>query len=239
MLEKGRSGIAQIWFARETKCLLCGKENESVCIKCRIKYFQYSILRCKMCGKLLTEERELCRDCREGRGPAGLSRVAVLGQYTGDWKKFIHKIKFKGQPYLILEVADYAVEMVVKMLPPPDGVVPVPMCRKKVVERGFNQAEVLSSVLSWRLGITYMPVLERIKDTAPQVGLKRGERLENIKNAFEYSFSPKGITGKILLLIDDVTTTGATLAECAKILHKNGAKEVFAFCLAAGKEELK
>jgi len=111
-----------------------------------------------------------------------------------------------------------------------DGVVPVPVTKRTLRERGFNQALLLSVVLSRHVRIpVYMDMLYKKRDTPPQIGLGARERAGNLKNAF-------AVKGRVhdlrLLLLDDVMTTGATVRECAKTLVKAGAREVVAVTLA-------
>jgi predicted amidophosphoribosyltransferase len=76
-------------------------------------------------------------------------------------------------------------------------------------------------------------LLKRVRDTTPQAGLDREDRMENVKNAFEFS-GPMKLSGQRVLLVDDVLTTGLTASACAKQLRKNGAGEVFVWTVARG-----
>lgn len=115
-----------------------------------------------------------------------------------------------------------------------DLIVPVPLHPKKLRERQFNQSEVLASYLAKRLDKKIVKdKVKRIKYTMPQTELKRDERIKNVDGAFLAKDGPD-LEGKIILLIDDVFTTGATLHECAKALKNAGAKKVVAFALARG-----
>lgn len=115
-------------------------------------------------------------------------------------------------------------------IPECDAIVPVPLSRKGLRERGFNQTLLVSRVLSKELKIPlYMDILLKRKDTPPQLGLDAKERLKNLKGAFE---ARGRINNLRLLLFDDVMTTGATARECSKTLIKAGAKEVLVITLA-------
>lgn len=111
-----------------------------------------------------------------------------------------------------------------------DGIVPVPVTRKTLKERGFNQTLLLSDTVSRHFKIpVHMDLLNKKKDTLPQIGLGARERINNIKNVFEV----KGRINKMrLILLDDVMTTGATVRECSKVLMKAGAEEVVVVTLA-------
>ncbi len=111
-----------------------------------------------------------------------------------------------------------------------DGIVPVPLSIRSLRKRGFNQSLLIARVISKKLNVPLlMDNLRKIKETPPQIGLSARERLLNLKNVFEVRGSIKGLR---LLLVDDVMTTGATVAECSKELMKAEAKEVTVITLA-------
>ncbi len=104
----------------------------------------------------------------------------------------------------------------------PDLIVPVPLHIKRLRQRGFNQAGVLAGELGRKIKTPVsVCALFRKNVTQPQTSLKRGERLKNVKGAFEIADSGK-VRGRRILLIDDVFTTGTTLSECARVLKKRG-----------------
>jgi ComF family protein len=113
----------------------------------------------------------------------------------------------------------------------PDAIIPVPLHRKRLLSRGYNQSTELCRSLARRLE---RPVisdgLNRIKNTVPQTKLGTVERQENIKAAFDASSIR--VKGKSILLVDDVYTTGATLRECTRTLKRAGTKEVNVLVLA-------
>ena len=112
-----------------------------------------------------------------------------------------------------------------------DIVVPIPLSLSRQSERGYNQAGLLAWPLALALGIYYQPkAISRIRETRPQVGLKAHERAENVKGAF--SANEKLVEGKTILIIDDVTTTGATLSASAQAAIEAGAERVFGLTLA-------
>ena len=114
-----------------------------------------------------------------------------------------------------------------------DTIVPVPLHRKRLSQRGFNQ----SSLLARRLGtLLKIPVdyssLQRTRWTDPQIGLSRNQRAANVKGAFSVK-SPEKIEGKGVLLLDDVLTTGETVNQCVRVLRKVGeAREVVVLTVA-------
>jgi len=111
-------------------------------------------------------------------------------------------------------------------------IVPVPLHRRRKWERGFNQTEVLAKELG---RLTEFPletdVLKKIRNIPPQTSLELDERARNVKDAYQTAKEER-IQGKIILLVDDVYTTGSTLRECASMLKRAGAKEVRAVTVA-------
>jgi ComF family protein len=115
-----------------------------------------------------------------------------------------------------------------------DIILPVPLHRNRLRERGFNQSELLAKNLARSTNMPIEPkALRRIKPTIAQAGLSRAKRFANLKAAFRVDKS-SAVAGKKLLLIDDVFTTGSTLGECAKALLKAKAESVDALVLARG-----
>lgn len=111
-------------------------------------------------------------------------------------------------------------------------IIPVPLSKKRLRWRGYNQSAELAKNLALFFGINYEPAcLARTKETACQVGLASRQRLSNVADAFACQ-NHKKIFSKKILLVDDVITTGATAEECAQTLIKNGAKEVVAIAIA-------
>jgi ComF family protein len=121
-----------------------------------------------------------------------------------------------------------------KWLEKTDGILimPVPLHPRKLRERNFNQSLLLARSAAHLLGaeLDFLS-LRRIKYTQPQTGLKSNERRKNVRGAFEV-VNRNVVKGRSVLLVDDVTTTGSTLNECARTLRRAGAREVFCLTLA-------
>jgi ComF family protein len=112
-----------------------------------------------------------------------------------------------------------------------DVVFPVPLSRRRLRERGYNQAALFALPLALGLNVPYRPkALRRVRHTRSQVDLSWGERRENVSGAF--AASSDDVSGKTILLVDDVITTGATLNACASALLSAGARAVYAFSVA-------
>lgn len=110
--------------------------------------------------------------------------------------------------------------------------IPVPLHKARQRERGFNQSFLIARALGQKLDIEVRrDVLIKTKQTVPQMELLREERLRNLHNTF-FVQNPLPVQGKTVILIDDVKTTGATLEECARMLKKSGAKQIWAVTVA-------
>jgi competence protein ComFC len=114
---------------------------------------------------------------------------------------------------------------------PIDFILPVPSGRKRLQERGYNQVALIARPLSLALGLDYQPrALKRKRETVSQVGLSVVERRDNMQDAF--FADPCFVRGKVILVVDDVATTGSTLSSCSEALYQSGAAGVFALTVA-------
>lgn len=225
-----------LWYEEERSCVFCGQVGRTICPACTDNYLHPELGRCKNCGKLTPPGIIGCLDCEAGKGPRQLDQVTAWGYYSGDLKKFIQNVKFEARPRRLKEVARPFAEWAIKQLPAVDGLVAVPMYASRLAERGFNQAEVLASALHWELGLPILEGVEKTKQTPSQASLSRQERLRNLHDAFVVR-DPALFRGRSVWVVDDVTTTGATLEALAKVLRASGAQKIYGLCLAAGLEK--
>ena len=115
-------------------------------------------------------------------------------------------------------------------------IIPVPIHRLRLLKRRYNQSALLCKYLAQKSGIVAdYTSLQRSRNTIPQVELSGTARRNNLKQAFKVA-NPHNVKGKKIVLIDDVSTTGSTLNECAKVLHKSGAAAIYSLTLARTKE---
>lgn len=167
-----------------------------------------------------------CGRCRRGLGP--FARGASLGPYEGTLRLLVHEMKFHSRR----RVADRLAEA---LLASPDVraaldgaqvLVPVPLHPRRRRERGFNQSELLARALARPSGLRVATdALARREDTPPQTGLSAARRRANVARAFVVRRRP-AVAGRIVVLVDDVLTTGATARACARALVAAGAAEV-------------
>ena len=170
----------------------------------------------------------LCGAC-EARPPAyDWGRAAA--RYEGPLREALHALKFGGRRALARPLADLLVEQCGAALPADAVVVPVPLGRDRERARGFNQAALIAGRAAKRLGLGLeRRWLARVRATSPQSELAAAERSANVRGAFRAS--PE-VRGRHVLLVDDVMTTGATLAECARAVAAAGAARVGVLAVA-------
>jgi ComF family protein len=153
--------------------------------------------------------------------------------YGGAMAEAIVRLKYGRRSDLAARLGQSMIERVPRDV---DLVVPVPLHPMRAAERGFNQSALLARPIARALRLPFGPrVLERIRDTARQAALDRTNRLVNVRAAFRCR-DPRAVAGKRILLVDDVRTTGATIAECCEALATAGSSTVRAFVLAVRDE---
>ena len=151
--------------------------------------------------------------------------------FEGPIRHALHKLKYRRNVALGDTLAHYLAEFVGKLGWQVDMVVPVPLGKNRMKERGYNQVGLVAQPLAAVNGWNYGPrALIRSRETKSQVGLTFEERKENVSGAFQAE--AKLVSGGTVLLMDDVATTGATLSACASSLLDAGAKSIFALTLA-------
>ena len=183
---------------------------------------------CDFCGIPLSAKGK-CPDCIRTRPPFLALRSWVV--FEGPIRKALHKLKYRRNVVLGDTLARELSQFVADLGWPIDKVVPVPLSRQRMVDRGYNQVGLIASPMASLNDWDYAPRgLNRIRDTQSQVGLSAAERRTNVEDAF--SADMKIVAGKTILLMDDVATTGATLSSCALALQQAGARGVYAFTLA-------
>lgn len=143
----------------------------------------------------------------------------------------LHKLKYRRDIGLGDALAGQIAEFVRAQEWPVEIVVPVPLGRKRIAERGYNQVGLIARPLALALKAGFSPGgLVRQRETRSQVGLTKSERLNNVRGAFRAR--PALVGGKIVLLVDDVATTGSTLSSGAEALLAAGARGVYALTVA-------
>jgi len=226
------------------RCLICKKlleNNDGLCRECFQAIEIISAPYCNICGKPLEPvqsfagvDSPVCSDCR---GRKLFFRYArSIGKYKGILKECIHLLKYRGKKVL-LKPLDILVKKCIDRFIPFEKIsfiMPVPLHKKRFRQRGFNQSELIAELIGKHCRIPVLStLLNRTVYTPSQTTLTKVERAKNVKGAFEVNESPYIKMGTILL-VDDVYTTGATVNECARVLKRAKAKELYVLTLAHG-----
>lgn len=154
--------------------------------------------------------------------------VVSAAIYAPPLREGIHRFKYEAQPQLAAAFGTLMSEAWQASALQVDALVPVPLHPSRRRERGYNQSELLARIMSRHLKVPMRNWLKRVRRTAQQAHLGADERLANVKDAF----AADAVHAKRIALVDDVLTTGATLAECATALKQAGAADIFAITLA-------
>lgn len=168
-------------------------------------------------------------------GLRALDSCQVVCEYTGVLKRLIHDMKFrKQQKYAVYLRWLLQQNINADGITPLHCVIPVPLHKDRLQERGYNQTEAIFGKWAREGKMLWMPkLLLRRRYTIPQWELNLSERKQNMKGAFVIA-RPEMIKNQHILLVDDIVTTGITLDECAKVLKKAGATSVHAIVIASG-----
>jgi ComF family protein len=160
--------------------------------------------------------------------------LRVSGYFDGPLRQAVHRLKFSGERYLAEPLGEILAATWNHGPLPADALVTVPLHPKHEAARGYNQSLLLARAAGARLGLPVIDDgLRRVRETPPQMGLPREERLANVRGAFAWQ-SDRPCPAR-LVLVDDVMTTGATLAACAAALRQAGASHINALVLARAK----
>lgn len=220
------------------RCLICHALGESgLCAGCVSQIIPVAAPLCAVCGQALLADTDGCGHCRKRR-PAFV-RARAMGAYDGVLRSAIHQFKYRERPQMAVPLgrllAVFAREQAAALNGLRfDGILAVPMHPTRQRLRGYNHSERLARVVGAELGLPLSSsALARIRPTRPQVGLSAEARRTNLNGAFAVR-NRDAVTGKTLLLIDDVVTSGSSLHECCLALRASGAAAVYALTLAAG-----
>lgn len=218
-------------------CLLCERNLEGerlLCIRCRHSLVHEETISCGRCGAPEYSGDGCDRSCICRNLPEELMRVRSVARYEGTVRDLIHMFKFAGYRGLHSIMADIMMETGRSMISRDRDpiVMGVPLHRARRRERGYDQAAVLAKAVAEGLGVECARgVLVRQKHSRPQSELSLDERRENLEDAFVVRNASE-VEGRIVLLVDDVVTTGITLGSCARALGSAGARGTLALTFA-------
>ena len=194
-----------------TTCGICGKIcKEALCKKCKLKLKNYEI-------NLIIKNKKMY-----------FNESMHIFKYDDIIRQKIIEYKFQGKSYLYKTFAEIILknEKVCGFLENYDIIIPVPIHKKRKIERGYNQTELIAKLLAKHLNLKFgTDILFKQKNIVSQTELNKTNRKENVKNAFMVKNVDK-LKNKKILLFDDIYTTGSTANECSKVLKKSGAKQI-------------
>ena len=227
------ASLALRWLLPQT-CSHCREDlpedwAQPLCAGCRKGLTVSQPPFCMRCADPLSGGGVLCRSCAGRPFACRLVRAAFL--YRGPVPGLVHGFKYRGRR----DAARTAGRWMAARFPAfPElsgfeALVPVPLHPRRARERGYNQAALLAAGLSGGTGLPVLDLLERVRDTRPQWDLGREPRRKNLAGAFR---AQAGARGRSLLLVDDVCTSGTSVEECGRALHRAGAARVAAYVLA-------
>lgn len=201
--------------------------------------------KCVFCGEILNRnESGICRSCRsvlpeynEERFLPGLDGYCAVWYYEGAVRESLLRFKFHNRQDFAQAYGPELALRIMRQFPDMDVLTWVPVSKKRLRERGYDQAELLAKAAAKELGIPAVRLLEKTRDNAAQSGLADArERKDNVQGV--YQVHPDGrIAGKRVILIDDILTTGSTAGECARTLRQAGADQVYLAVVASGRNE--
>jgi competence protein ComFC len=211
------------------RCAVCGRGGPFLCDECASSLPRALPPRCSRCWRPIAAG-EPCLDCESRASPLDSVRSAFL--YLGPVRDLVHALKYDGQTALAGPMIRLMEAEVHRQGSGVALVVPVPLFGRRRRSRGYNQSALLAREIGKLLAV---PVAEgallRMRNTPPQVRIaSAGERRSNVQGAF--ACRDARVAGRSVLLVDDVTTTGATLEACATTLNAAGASSVRALTFA-------
>jgi ComF family protein len=215
------------------RCVGCGCAGVWFCPDCLARVQPLPPPICRICGDRVFGA-DLCPSCRQD--PPPIDGIRSVSLHTGPLRKAVHGFKYRRQrdlaPVLASLLADY---LILNPLPG-DLLVPVPLHPDRQRQRGYNQSVLLARALAEALphaGLTVNETaMRRVRATASQTKLDRGQRKQNVTGAF--ACMDGAVAGRQVLLIDDVCTTGATLEACALACRQAGAVSVWGLTVTRG-----
>ena len=200
-------------------CGICGKiDKNSLCNKCKIRL----------------QKNAICKIEDYKNTSSYFDEHIYLFQYNGEIRDTILKYKFNEKSYIYRTFLEFIKnnKKICAQIKKYDIIIPVPISKKRLNSRGYNQSSLIAKNLAQELNIEYSKkILIKIKDNKPQSEMKQDTRKSNVSGVYKV-INEERINNKKVLIVDDIFTTGSTADECAKVLKENNAESLGVFTLA-------
>lgn len=226
-----------ILFPLKLTCNLCGREvfdGCDFCPECEKQFILNDSHVCNHCGRKTSISMDRCLSCK---GEWEIDRARSLYVYADAGKEIIRRYKFRSAKYLAEIFAPKLCKLYVENGLYCQAVMGVPMTADKVFQRGYNQSEELAKKVAEIIGVPFIKPIEKVRETSSQVGLKIEERKRNLAKSFKL-INGDLVKDKVVLICDDVLTTGSTSGEIAKLLKKAKAKSVILLTVCSTPDEI-
>lgn len=218
------AALADLFYPQ--RCVGCGRRASDVlCRACFEALPTIGRPVCARCGMPTAFETPACEGCKNVDFAFEGARAPL--RYEGVGKEIVHSLKYGGYTRVVERLAAPLMAGTLERGVHFDATVPVPLHRSRLRRRGFNQAALLASAVARRINAPVSDTLEVVRRTRDQVDLSPEERRANVEGAYTARDHVRGV----ILLVDDVFTTGATMSSCAETLVRAGAREVYALSL--------
>lgn len=207
-------------FLFPKRCVFCDRllpwgQRSQICEDCHVEDWIWKGHRCKICSRPVNVQGMVCRSCL-------IHQIQIPGYslfpYRGEVKSSIHRFKYEGEKTYGIEYGNLLFRYAGECLAGASALIPIPVHRKRLRKRGYNQAKVMAETLSRLSGIPCMEMLQRVRATKVQNALSAVGRRKNLEGAF--AVEEEKIPDGDLILIDDIYTSGSTIEVAAAALSE-------------------
>ncbi len=239
--------ISELFYPEGIKCIVCDAElpketRYCVCDSCKLPF---NVDFCKICGRAEKSLSSYCDECKHSKRDFTFARSSF--EFIGDIKNLIYRFKYGNERYLSDYLGEFMTDTYYESEFSADAITFVPLHKKRLRERGYNQSELLARRVGELTSLPVFGLLDKTVATKNLAKLNRAERLKAIDGSFAPNYdeftrflstmcvidSGFSLENAKILLIDDIFTTGATSNECAKTLKATGVGEVAVLCCAS------
>ena len=198
------------------------------CPECQARVPRINKPFCETCG-IPTQGSTNCEKCK--LNPPAYQMMRSWAVFDSPIQNALHAMKYRRNIGLGESIAIQMVDFVRSLNWPIEITIPVPLGKKRLIERGYNQVALVARPLAFRLGLKYeSDALQKVRETRSQVGLTVSQRHENVQNV--YWADTNIVNGKSILIMDDVATTGSTISACTEALLSAGVREIYVLTIA-------